>query len=198
LHGTYQALRCAGACDSAEADACAREPLSFVHAAAEATGRPAASADLVAACLVAHELPAAATRALLAEALRLLRPQGSIAIMVRTREHRDWSAMRALCCAPERARASRPSCAAWRASITSGCRRIGQGVGQGMKACALASQSTRAQEMDPASAAFQRVFDNPFAYAAFKSTEPWLLVCPPIKQAPRPLLPTLQWQSKQP
>ena len=32
--------------------------------------------------------------------------------------------------------------------------------------------------MDPASAAFQRVFENPFAYAAFKSTEPWLLVRP--------------------
>ena len=29
--------------------------------------------------------------------------------------------------------------------------------------------------MDPTSAAFQRVFRNPFAYAAFKSTEPWLL-----------------------
>ena len=32
--------------------------------------------------------------------------------------------------------------------------------------------------MDPASAAFQRVFGNPFAYAAFKSTEPWLLARP--------------------
>ncbi len=91
-----QALRCLGACDAAEANAGAREPLSFVHAAAEATGLPAASADLVAACLVAHELPAAATRALIAEALRLLRPQGSIAIMVRTRELRDASAMRPL------------------------------------------------------------------------------------------------------
>ncbi len=84
-----QALRCPGVCDAAEADAGAREPLRFVHAAAEATGLPAASADLVAACLVAHELPAAATHALIAEALRLLRPQGSIAIMVRTRELRD-------------------------------------------------------------------------------------------------------------
>ena len=31
------------------------------------------------------------------------------------------------------------------------------------------------QEMDPASPGFQRVFANPFAFAAFKSTEPWLL-----------------------
>ena len=60
----------------------AREPLAFVHAAAEATGLPGASADLVAACLVCHELPAAATRALLAEALRLLRPGGAVCVMV--------------------------------------------------------------------------------------------------------------------
>ena len=31
------------------------------------------------------------------------------------------------------------------------------------------------QEMNPASEGFQRVFRNPFAYAAFKSTEPWLM-----------------------
>ena len=31
------------------------------------------------------------------------------------------------------------------------------------------------QEMNPASKGFQRVFKNPFAYAAFKSTEPWLM-----------------------
>ena len=31
------------------------------------------------------------------------------------------------------------------------------------------------QEMNPASEGFQRVFKNPFAYAAFKSTEPWLM-----------------------
>lgn len=30
-------------------------------------------------------------------------------------------------------------------------------------------------EMNPASPGFQRVFNNPFAYVAFKSTEPWLL-----------------------
>lgn len=29
--------------------------------------------------------------------------------------------------------------------------------------------------MNPASPGFQRVFRNPFAYAAFKSTEPWLM-----------------------
>jgi hypothetical protein len=29
--------------------------------------------------------------------------------------------------------------------------------------------------MNPASAGFQKVFDNPFSYAAFKSTEPWLM-----------------------
>ena len=30
-------------------------------------------------------------------------------------------------------------------------------------------------EMDPNSAAFQRIFSNVFAYTAFKSTEPWLV-----------------------
>ena len=40
---------------------------------------------LVAACLVCHELPVAATRALLAEALRLLRPGGAVCIMVGAR-----------------------------------------------------------------------------------------------------------------
>lgn len=29
--------------------------------------------------------------------------------------------------------------------------------------------------MNPASTVFQRVFNNAFAYAAFKSTEPWLM-----------------------
>lgn len=46
------------------------ERLSFVHAAAEDTGLPAGGADLVSMCLVAHELPQAATRAILREAYR--------------------------------------------------------------------------------------------------------------------------------
>ena len=71
--------------DCAEEASRAREPRAFVHAAAEATGLPGASADLVAACLVCHELPVAAMRALLAEALRLLRPGGAVCIMVGAR-----------------------------------------------------------------------------------------------------------------
>lgn len=31
-------------------------------------------------------------------------------------------------------------------------------------------------EMNPQSPVFQRIFGNPFAYTAFKSTEPWLQV----------------------
>jgi hypothetical protein len=31
------------------------------------------------------------------------------------------------------------------------------------------------QEMNPASASIARFMNNPFAYAAFKSTEPWLV-----------------------
>jgi SAM-dependent methyltransferase len=51
------------------------------HAAAEATGLAAASFDLITAQFLCHELPAAATRAVLAEALRLLRPGGVLALV---------------------------------------------------------------------------------------------------------------------
>ena len=58
-----------------------RERLSFVHAAAENTGLPSGSVDLVSICLVFHELPQSATRAVLQEAFRVLRPGGALAIM---------------------------------------------------------------------------------------------------------------------
>eukprot|EP00798_Chlamydomonas_sp_ICE-L_P012997 gene12997-5361_t len=87
-----------------------KEPITFKHIAAEATGMPDASYDLISVCLVLHEMPQYATKALLKEAQRLLRPGGVLSIM----------------------------------------------------------------EMNPASPAFQRVLGNPFAFTAFRSTEPWL------------------------
>ncbi|MBD2260985.1 class I SAM-dependent methyltransferase [Pseudanabaena sp. FACHB-2040] len=51
------------------------------HAAAEATGLPDAAYDLASACLVFHELPQSAAKAILQEARRLLRPGGHLAIM---------------------------------------------------------------------------------------------------------------------
>ncbi|MDM7953933.1 MAG: class I SAM-dependent methyltransferase [Cyanobium sp. CZS 25K] len=51
------------------------------HAAAEATGLPAADFDLITLQFVCHELPASATRAVLAEADRLLRPGGVVALV---------------------------------------------------------------------------------------------------------------------
>ena len=55
--------------------------IAWVHAAAEDTGLEARSFDLVSLCLVAHELPQAATKALLREAYRLLKPGGHFAFM---------------------------------------------------------------------------------------------------------------------
>lgn len=55
--------------------------INWVHAAGEETGLPDASFDLVSISLVCHELPQIATRKIFREARRLLRPNGSIAIM---------------------------------------------------------------------------------------------------------------------
>ncbi|HEY9640620.1 MAG TPA: class I SAM-dependent methyltransferase [Coleofasciculaceae cyanobacterium] len=57
------------------------QPIAWLHAAAEATGLPDASMDLVSAHLVFHELPQAAAIAILQEARRLLRPGGHLSIM---------------------------------------------------------------------------------------------------------------------
>lgn len=59
----------------------AAAPVTWHHAAAEATGLPEASYDLVSACLIFHELPQTAAIAILQEAHRLLRPGGHLAIM---------------------------------------------------------------------------------------------------------------------
>ncbi|MEB3267923.1 MAG: class I SAM-dependent methyltransferase [Leptolyngbya sp.] len=58
-----------------------KSPITWHHAAAEDTGLPAASFDLVSACLMFHELPRTAAIAILHEARRLLRPGGHLAIM---------------------------------------------------------------------------------------------------------------------
>ncbi|AFY48140.1 methylase involved in ubiquinone/menaquinone biosynthesis [Nostoc sp. PCC 7524] len=55
--------------------------INWIHAAAESTGLPDASVDLVSIFLVCHELPQSATRQIFAEVRRVLRPGGYIAIM---------------------------------------------------------------------------------------------------------------------
>jgi len=55
--------------------------INWVHAAAESTGLPDASFDLVSTFLLCHELPQVPTRQIFAEARRLLRPGGHLAIM---------------------------------------------------------------------------------------------------------------------
>lgn len=54
---------------------------TWVHAAAESTGLPAAAFDLVSICLVCHELPQKATKEIFREARRLLRVGGHLTIM---------------------------------------------------------------------------------------------------------------------
>jgi SAM-dependent methyltransferase len=55
--------------------------ITWHHGAAEATGLPAAAYDLITLQFVCHELPQSATRAVMAEAARLLRPGGVIALV---------------------------------------------------------------------------------------------------------------------
>ncbi|MDF5715925.1 MAG: class I SAM-dependent methyltransferase [Rhizonema sp. NSF051] len=55
--------------------------INWLHAAAESTGLPDASFDLVSIFLVCHELPQLATQNIFAEARRLLRPGGFLTIM---------------------------------------------------------------------------------------------------------------------
>jgi ubiquinone/menaquinone biosynthesis C-methylase UbiE len=59
----------------------AKDKIKWVHAAAESTGLPDASFDLVSIFLVCHELPQTATKEILREARRVLRPGGHIVIM---------------------------------------------------------------------------------------------------------------------
>jgi ubiquinone/menaquinone biosynthesis C-methylase UbiE len=55
--------------------------INWLHAAAEATGLPPHSFDLVSAFLVFHELPQSAAKGIFAEARRLLRKDGYFAMM---------------------------------------------------------------------------------------------------------------------
>ena len=61
--------------------AASAEPIHWLHAAAESTGLPDASFDLISAHLMFHELPQSAAIAILQEARRLLRPGGHLSIM---------------------------------------------------------------------------------------------------------------------
>ncbi|XP_078446295.1 uncharacterized protein LOC144715238 [Wolffia australiana] len=56
------------------------EPITWIHANGEASGLPSSSFDLVSLSFVFHECPAQATKNIIKEAFRLLRPGGTLAI----------------------------------------------------------------------------------------------------------------------
>jgi ubiquinone/menaquinone biosynthesis C-methylase UbiE len=68
-------------------------PIQWIHAAAENTGLPDNSADLVSVCLVFHELPTTAAQDILAEAYRIVRPGGHFAIMDMNPQSEAYSKM---------------------------------------------------------------------------------------------------------
>jgi ubiquinone/menaquinone biosynthesis C-methylase UbiE len=74
-------MRSAGNGTRLQGTTAADAPPTWIHAAAEATGLPDQSADLVSACLLFHELPQSAAIAVFQEARRLLRPGGHFALM---------------------------------------------------------------------------------------------------------------------
>lgn len=55
--------------------------MHFMHAAGEYTWLPSGAFDLVSLSLVCHELPRSATKEIIEEAHRLLKPGGALAIM---------------------------------------------------------------------------------------------------------------------
>ena len=57
------------------------QKIDWIHAAAESTGLRDNSVDLVSACLMFHELPTTAAKAIITEAHRVLRPGGYLTIM---------------------------------------------------------------------------------------------------------------------
>lgn len=67
--------------------------INWRHAAAEATGLPDASFDLVSACLLFHELPQVAAKDIFREARRLLRPGGYFTIMDMNPQSEAFSTM---------------------------------------------------------------------------------------------------------
>jgi len=81
-HRTEERGRGSGVGDQGAATPYTPHPTTqWVHAAAESTGLPAESFDLVSACLVFHELPQSAAIVILQEARRLLRSGGHLSIM---------------------------------------------------------------------------------------------------------------------
>jgi ubiquinone/menaquinone biosynthesis C-methylase UbiE len=88
----------------------AKKTVTYLHASGEDSTLASGDVDLVSICLVSHELPTSAAKAIFDEAYRILPHGGAFSLM----------------------------------------------------------------DMDPKSSFFQKFASNPFAFTAFKSTEPWI------------------------
>jgi len=96
--------------DTKPALAFAKKAVTYLHAAGEETSLGLGDIDLATMCLVSHELPTSAAKAIFDECYRILPSGGAFALM----------------------------------------------------------------DMDPNSSIFRKIASNPFAFTAFKSTEPWI------------------------
>jgi ubiquinone/menaquinone biosynthesis C-methylase UbiE len=70
-------------CEEKKSEMTAQKAATYnlFHGAAETTGIPSESQDLVSLCLVAHESPAWVSKAIFAEAYRILKPGGSFTML---------------------------------------------------------------------------------------------------------------------
>ncbi|CAI5950107.1 unnamed protein product [Closterium sp. NIES-64] len=171
-------------------------PFTFIHAAAEDTGLPAESVDLVSICLVCHELPRSATKKVRSEQCVCGLERGRQACMrvgveKAPQQHQKrglragWVNLVSRCpMCHELARSANTTRMSGRGCVHVLERGVrGVRLKRGVHGCAIIEEAHRilrpggafaVMEMNPRSPFFQKISNNPFTFAAFKATEPYL------------------------